>query len=133
MAGAGELRDREAGHLTDDVEERRLERRLGLRTADHDRLGQREMLLHLDRIGAQEMRTKMHVERRRVSLGRPGEHRPRRRFAPAGEPPIGRDLEEDAPNPGDVAAPVGVDGPHREVHEVDAEGLDLLPLHCAVH
>ena len=82
--------------------------------------------LHLDRIGSDEMRAKVHMERSRVAFDGPGEHRPRRRLAPAGEARIGRHLEEDAPDPGDVAAPVRMNGPYRDVHDVDAEGFDLL-------
>ena len=44
-------------------------------------------------------------------------------------PPSVVTLEEDAPDPGDVPAPVGMNGPHRDVHDMDPERFDCLPLH----
>ena len=100
-----------------------------------NRVGGDEMLLDLDRIGSDQVPAQVDVKRGGVRLDGPGEHRPRRRLAPAGEAAVGRHLEEHAPDPGDVAAPVRMHGPHGDVHDVDAERFDpvfdLLPLHCS--
>ena len=82
--------------------------------------------LDAERVGADQQRPQIDVQRRGIGLDGAGEHRPRRGIAPAGDAGIGLELQDGVLHRArDVARAVAAHQAHRDVGDEDRHRRDL--------
>ena len=130
-AAAQKFGHRQARGLADDVEQRHLHGRLGLGMADHGVIGVCHQRFDAERVGADQHRPEIDVQRGGIGLDGAGEHGPRCRIAPAGDAGVGFELQNGVLHRAcDVARAVAAHQAHRNVGDVDRRRRDLDLLHA---
>jgi hypothetical protein len=97
--------------------------------ANHGMVGIDHQCLDPERIGADQQRAQVDIQRRHIALDGAGEHRPGRRIAPAGDARVGLELEDGILDRArDVARAVPAHQAHRNIGDEDRcrRDLDLL-------
>ena len=125
IGAAEQVVDGRLERLALDVEERHFHRRLGFRGMDHGLVGAIQQPLDSERIGTDQERPQMHVERPDTGLGGTGEDGPGRRLAPSRDAGVGVDLDDDdADLVRDVARTLAADGLHGDADGENRKACD---------